>query len=478
MSYVNLEYYILVAIILTVYYLLPRKVRWTAILAGSAWFYVRAAGDVPQMMVFVFSIVISFAASHLINRQANKNMRIFWLWSAVLLSAGPLIVFKGSELFLKESAGSLHLIVPVGLSFYTMQMIAYLADVYYGKISPQNNLLKYALFISFFPQIIQGPIPRYEQLGVQLFKGSKFEFTNLVRGAQLLLWGFFLKMMIADKAAIAVNQIFDHYRMYAGVYVLVAGVLYSIQLYTDFLACTVMAKGAAELFGISVADNFSHPYFSVSIQEFWRRWHMSLSSWLKDYIYIPLGGNRKGKFSKYVNLIITFGVSGVWHGGSWKFVFWGLLHAGYQIAGGLTRTTRDRLYKMAGIEKDSFAWKLYRTVGTFVWVMFAWIIFRAESLKTGLLMIKSVFTTFNPWILLNGSLNDLMDYREWEILGISVFILFFVSRMQERMVIRDWILKQHISVRWGIYVCTVLFIWLCGTYGFGFDAQNFIYGGF
>ncbi len=480
MSYIDLEYYLLLAAVVVIYYVLPRSVRWAALLAGSGLFYYKAAGDMRQIAVFVLSIAVSYAAANLISKQTSGKVKAALLWTGILLSSGPLLLFKGSELFLRmRTAGnSLNLIVPLGVSFYTMQIIAYLSDVYFGKIDPQKNLLKYALFISFFPQIIQGPIPRYEQLGRQLFEGNSFDFDKMTRGIHLIIWGFFLKMMIADKAAIVVNAVFDHYKMYAGAYFLVAGVLYSIQLYADFLACMVMAKGGAGLFGIEIIDNFSHPYFSSSIQEFWRRWHMSLSSWLKDYIYIPLGGNRKGKLAKYFNLMATFAVSGVWHGGSWKFIFWGLLHASYQIVGGLTVKYRDRLYEAAGIEKNSFAQRLYRTAGTFLWVMFAWIIFRAESLRAGLYMIKSIFTTFNPWILINGTLNNFMDYRQWEILGISIFILFLVSMAQERIVIRDWILKQHITVRWGIYVCALLVIWLCGTYGFGFDAQAFIYGGF
>ncbi len=478
MSYIDLEYYFIIAAVVLIYYVLPRSVRWTALLAGSGLFYYKAAGDRRQIIVFVLSIVVSYTAANLISRKTNRRVRMILLWAGILLSSGPLLIVKGSELFLRTLGNGPGLIVPLGISFYTMQMTAYLSDVYFGKVAPQRNLLKYALFISFFPQIIQGPIPRYEQLGRQLYEGSQFDFDKIVRAIQLIIWGFFLKMMIADKAAIVVNAVFDHYKMYAGAYFLVAGVLYSIQLYADFLACTVLAKGGAGLFGIEIIDNFSHPYFSSSIQEFWRRSHMSLSSWLKDYIYIPLGGNRKGKLAKYFNLMVTFAVSGLWHGGSWKFVFWGLLHASYQIAGGLTLKYRDRLYEAAGLEKNSFSWKLYRTAGTFLWVMLAWIIFRAESLRAGLYMIKSIFTTFNPWILINGTLNNFMDYRQWEILGISILILFLVSLVQERIVIRDWISKQHITVRWGIYICAVLVIWLCGTYGFGFDAQAFIYGGF
>lgn len=480
MSYITLEYYVLVVISVVVYYLLPQKIRWIVLLIGSGYFYYRCANETLQIVFFIVSIIISYLAAHLINCQSNKKLKIFLLFFSILLSAVLLIISKCSEFLISIDNGFYieNLIVPLGLSFYTLQTVAYLVDVYYGKISPQKNLLKYALFISFFPQLIQGPIPRYEQLGNQLFLGTTFNYENITNGFQLIIWGFFLKLMIADKAAIVVNTIFDHYQMYAGMYVIVAGVLYSIQLYSDFLACTVMAKGVSKLFGIDIIDNFSRPYFATSIQDFWRRWHISLSSWLRDYVYIPLGGNRRGKLMKYVNLILTFAVSGLWHGGSLKFLFWGLMHAFYQIIGNVTLKFRNKLFEMIEISPNTFAWKFYRRMGTFIWVMLAWIIFRAENLHTGFAMIKTIFTTFNPWILLNGTLNAFLDYREWEILIISIGILIIVGHLQERMVIREWIADQHITIRWGIYLCAILAIWIFGTYGVGFDAQAFIYGGF
>ena len=284
--------------------------------------------------------------------------------------------------------------------------------------------------------------------------------------------------MIADKAAVAVNEIFDNYKMYAGTYVWVAGILYSLQLYTDFLSCTTIAQGVAEMFGIKIADNFHHPYFAVSVQDFWRRWHMSLSSWLKDYVYIPLGGSRAGKLRKYINLFLTFLVSGFWHGEGYQFIFWGILHACYQIFGALTVKRRDRLYESLSMPKGTFAWKLYRTIGTCFWVMIAWIIFRAEGLRAGLHMIRSMFTVYNPWILLNGALNSIMPYQQWELLAASLLVLFVVSRVQEKMSVRDWIARQHITIRWGLALGCIAVIVIFGTYGFGYDAQAFIYGGF
>ena len=447
MNYICTEYYLLLFLTLILYYIIPKGKQWIALLIGSAVFYCLVSTDIMQLCLFLATIILSFLGALLIERSKEGKQRLFMLWAVIILTAAPLLLFKGRDFLPAPDTGRFSLIVPVGLSFYTLQIIAYLTDVYRKKIAAQRNLFKYALFISFFPQIIQGPIPRYEQLGDQLFGGTRFRMENIVRGSQRILWGLFLKLMIADK-------------------------------YTDFLSCTTLAQGASELFGIEIIDNFNHPYFAVSVQDFWRRWHISLSTWLKDYVYIPLGGSRAGKLRKYTNLFLTFLISGFWHGEGVKFIFWGLLHAVYQIVGSITREGRDRLYEMLLIPKGTFAWKLYRTIGTFFWVMIAWIIFRAEGLRAGLHMIRSMFTVYNPWILLNGALTSIMPYQQWELLGAALFVLFTVSRAQEKTEVRNWISQQHITIRWGLALVCIAVILVFGTYGFGYDAQAFIYGGF
>ena len=292
----------------------------------------------------------------------------------------------------------------MGLSFFTMQVLAYLIDIYKGKIEPQRDFLKYALFLSFFPQILQGPIPRYEQLQHQLVEGHRFDETEFTKGFMLIIWCFFLKFMIADKAKIVVDTIFGNPEIYSGFFVLVGGTLYSIQLYADFLSCTTLAQGVSQMFGIHLAENFNHPYFATSIKDFWGRWHMSLSFWLRDYVYIPLGGSRHGTLRKYLNIIATFFVSGIWHGNGLNFVFWGMMHAFYQISGDLSRGARDSFVELLGIPRDSGARKSISRICTFFLAMTAWIMFRAASLPQGLLMLKSMFTTYNPWIFFDDSL--------------------------------------------------------------------------
>ena len=335
------------------------------------------------------------------------------------------------------------------------------------------------LFISFFPQIMQGPILRYKQLGNELYEGHSFDATRICRGAQLILWGFFLKFMIAERAAIFVNTVFDNSGMYLGMFALVAGILYSIQLYSDFLACVCMSKGVAEIFGITLFDNFQQPYFSRSIKEFWRRWHMSLSSWLRDYVYIPLGGSRKGLPRKYLNLVLTFLVSGAWHGNGIRFLIWGLLHAFYQIAGDLLKPAQMKAKAFLGIKKDSLIEIWLDRIITFLLVMIAWIIFRADSFETGIRLITSIFTVHNYWIFWDNSLLSLgLDWKEWVVLATSVMILFKIERLQKNVIIRDWILEQPLFFRWGLYLLGIAIVITFGTYGFGFNAADFIYRGF
>ena len=341
-------------------------------------------------------------------------------------------------------------------------------------------ILKYALFITFFPQIIQGPIPRYEKLGNELFEGHTFNSQGFMNGIQLIIWGFFLKFMIADKASIIVNTVFNNFATYNGLYVWIAAILYSLQLYTDFLACVTLSQGISLLFGISIDDNFQRPYFATSVKDFWRRWHMSLSSWLRDYVYIPLGGNRKGTCRKNINLLITFIVSGIWHGGQWSFVFWGLLHALYQIVGQFTKKMQKKAFQLLYIDWNSMVGIFIRRTFTFFWVMLAWIIFRATNLKIGLQMIKRMFTAFNPWIFFDNSLFRLgLSQKEWEVLIFAIVVLVLVSTLQERCFrIRNWFGHQAFLVRWIVYLASICCIWVLGTYGYGFDAKDFIYGGF
>ncbi len=490
MSYTSLQYYILVIISLLIYYIFPKKKRWIVLLVASIVLYCNLIAQKSQLILFCISIIISFTFAYIIDsliktevthKRPECTKRIV-LFIGIVLTTLPLATYKLGDLINGSiiHKGKISWIIPIGLSFYTLQSIAYLVDVYKGKIRAEKNPFKYVLFISFFPQIIQGPIPRYELLAGQLYEGHKYDLNNIIRGIQLVIWGFFLKYMLADKAAIIVDTVFDHYLTFSGGYIWLAAFLYSLQLYTDFQSCVMMSRGVAEMFGIKLEDNFRHPYFSTSIREFWRRWHISLSKWLKDYIYIPLGGNKRGRIRKYVNLLITFTISGIWHGGQFNYLAWGLLHAGYQIIGELTHKMRNAVYLKLKVDPTGTVCRFFRTLITFFLAMIGWIIFRAYSLKVALLLIYNMFTDFNPWIWFDDSIFRLgLNWKEFIVLLISLFILFFVSYAQEKGIsLRNWINSQNIAVRWGIYLIAIWTIWIFGSYGFGFEAKDFIYGGF
>ncbi len=478
MTYISMTFYIFVLAALLLYYILPLKSRWPVLLIGSIFFYWQITGTGIAVAVILATIMVSYGAGLLLQKTRSKGV----LAGSILLIILPWFCIKNGnyilEILLHRSP--VDWIVPAGISFYTLQVISYLADIYMGRITAQDNPLKFILYVMFFPQIVQGPIPRYGRLADQLYTGHRFEERMVVGGFYRIMWGFFLKLMIADRAAVVVNEIFDYHYQYVGCYVLVAGVLYSIELYADFAACISISKGVANLFGIRLADNFNHPYLAVSVKDFWHRWHISLSEWLKDYIYIPLGGSRKGRTRTCLNLILTFLVSGIWHGAGLRFVIWGLLHAVYQIVGQMTQEIQKKAARLLGLGEAAGVRLWIRRIWTFLCVMTAWIIFRAENLRTGLQMIWSMFRVQNLWIFTNDALLSLgLGWKEWIVLVISILILFLVSVKQEQGTsFSDMVFRQPVYVRWALYLTVIFGIMTYGVYGMGYDSQAFIYGGF
>ena len=282
MDFLSLTFAVFFIISVVCYYAVPKKMRWGVLLLASMIFYV---WSVPYLIGYLlFSAVTTYLYGKWAEKHKGQGKAVLAL--VILANLAVLLTVKFAPL------AGISILAPMGISFYTLQVIAYCVDVYQGKTEAQSNFFKYLLFVSFFPQILQGPIPRYNQLKEQLYKGNVFDYKTVKFGFQLILWGMFLKMVIADRAAVFVNAVFPEYHMYEGTVLAVAAVLYSIQLYTDFLGCVCIAMGAAEVYGIKLQTNFERPYMAVSIKDFWRRWHISLSSWLRDYVYIPLGGNR------------------------------------------------------------------------------------------------------------------------------------------------------------------------------------------
>ena len=355
-----------------------------------------------------------------------------------------------------------------------------MVDVSKGKTEPEKNLLRYLLFLSWFPAVVQGPISRYGQLMPQLLNTKGFSFDNVRDNLVLILFGLLKKMVIADRLGIFVNTVFASYEELYGVILYLGAVGYAIQLYTDFSGCVDICRGVSGLFGVELVHNFNRPYLSCSIKEFWSKWHMSLSSWLRDYVYIPLGGNRKGTVRKYMNLMVTFLVSGLWHGAGFNFFLWGAMHALFQICGQCTNGIRRRIRQFMEIEEGSLSERIYQMLITFNLVTVAWIVFRAGGLMTGLHYIWHMVSRTDLWVLFDGSLytfglsQNYVVFLLWHIL--ALFTVELCTKRQEDVV--AGLTRQHLFLRWTVYLVLIFDVLLFGVYGKGYNMASFMYGGF
>ncbi|MBQ8856861.1 MAG: MBOAT family protein [Lachnospiraceae bacterium] len=375
------------AIILIIYYILPLKFRWGLLLVASIVFY--ASADWKMLALIGGSIVVSYYAGLKIEQAEDEKQKRGWMAGCIILLVLILMLFKYWGFFaeamgnlLGSSSGMFQLVMPLGISYYTFKIISYLADIYKEKIDAEKHFGYYALYVCFFPQILCGPIERADYFIPQLKYGCKFEDKLAAEGLERIIIGLFKKLVIADRLSLYVGTIFDAPMSYPGLASIMAVFFYSIQIYCDFSGYSDMAIGMAQMLGIRTRENFRYPYFSRSIKEFWTRWHISLSSWLKDYIYIPLGGNRKGKLRKNLNTMAVFLVSGIWHGSSLGFVFWGALHG---------------LWNMISTPKkeDTPVWsQILQVLITFLGVTFTWIFFRAKDLTTAFTMIRHMIFGF------------------------------------------------------------------------------------
>lgn len=481
MNLISLSFFAFLLILMIFYYSLPKKFQWIILLIASTFFYIYAS--VAQIAFLVFSIVNTFIFAKLIHKRKSKKL----LSASIIINIGLLFILKYgpytanlgsiicSKLKIPFSFPPLKFIIPLGLSFFTLQIVAYCVDVYKGKIEPETNILKYALFVSYFPQIIQGPIPRFDRLSPQFTKEHIFDYTKVKFGLQLMLFGYFKKLVIADRAAIFVNQIFNNYTKYEGLHFAIAAILYSLQLYCDFSGCVDICRGTSECFGISLDENFNRPYFATSIADFWRKWHISLSSWLRDYIYIPLGGNRKGIFRKYINVMIVFFTSGLWHGVGIHFIIWGLLHGIFQVIGAITKPIRMFGYRIIHLNPSGKTSVIVKRLSTFLLVSFAWIFFRANTYQA-FYMVKSIFarpsiTRFTSCSMFTATFGK----KEFILLLFGLLILYLISRQQEKLHIREWISHRKLPIRWTIYITAIIAVVVFGIYGPGFSNAEFIY---
>lgn len=466
-----------------VYSVVPIKHRYLVLLIFSAIF-IGIVGGTTSIILIYSSCLFTFVVAQLLKR--NQKIKMILLIGVVVL-LGTLLILKYANYYWKtihEMVGIvpkeeklIHILVPIGISFYTLQLVSYLVDVYRKNIEPETNFLKFALYISWFPHILQGPIARYDKLSKTLYQGTKVTYHSFTFGFQLVLWGIAKKIIIADRAYLFVNEVYTNYTKYGFVEIVFATILYGIQLYADFSACVDISRGVSQIFGIELQANFEQPYFATSVKDFWRRWHISLSTWLRDYVFIPLGGSRCSKVRRYINILITFAVSGVWHGVGLQFFVWGILHGVYQAFGNITLDCREKLKEKISLDWNGTLAHIFKCLFTFVLVDFAWLFFRATSLNDAIQMIKRASSNINPWVIFDQSLYQLgITQREMYLLICSIVIMFIVDYLHEKKVeIRKYIASCHIPLRWTLYLLLIFSIIIFGKYGFGYNAADFIY---
>lgn len=491
----SLQFLVFFPIVILIYFIIPEKKRYIWLLVSSYYFYM--CWNAKYALLLLFSTGVTWISGVLMEEikhkewDAGKKVK-YKKWcvaGSFVLNLAVLFFFKYfnfafdslNRLFhaihIELNMPAFDVILPVGISFYTFQALGYTVDVYRDEIYAEKNFLRYALFVSFFPQLVAGPIERSKNLLKQLAVPTKFKYENAREGLLLMLWGFFLKVVLADRIAIFVDTIYGGVDAWGGVYIVVASLLFAVQIYCDFYGYSTIAMGAAEILGIQLMENFNAPYFSQSVAEFWRRWHISLSSWFKDYLYIPLGGSKKGQFRKYINKMVVFLTSGLWHGASWNYVVWGGVNGLYQVIGEILMPLRDKLVGILQLDRNSFSHKLFKTVSTFLLVDFAWIFFRADGFIHGIQVIKSMFSVHNPWILIDGSLyNCGLDRKNFNLMLISIVILFVADLCKYNGIcIRKAILRQEYWFRWLFISASACAILLFGIWGSMYNEANFIY---
>ncbi|MBR5140546.1 MAG: MBOAT family protein [Clostridia bacterium] len=401
MTFNSIEFLIFYPTVLLLYFILPRAFKWPLLLIASYFFY--AYYNLSLLSLIIITTLVSWSCALMIERCERRIWRRLLLAVTLTVCLGILFFYKYFDfisLSIADLFGAqpylLDLILPVGISFYTFQTLSYVIDVYRGEVRTEKNPLFYALFVSFFPQLVAGPIERPSNLIPQLKAENKLNAEDFGAGIRVMLLGFFKKICVADLVAPMVNSVYNSPEGAGSLAILLATVLFAVQIYCDFSGYTDIAIGCSRIMGIRLMKNFDHPYRARTVKEFWSRWHISLSTWFRDYLYIPLGGNRCKRYRHLLNILIVFLVSGLWHGAAWTFVIWGALHGIYQIVGSLTYKTRSRLLSRIGLGEDSLLVSTARRIMTFTLVTLAWVFFRANSLGDAATVFCRLFSAPRP----------------------------------------------------------------------------------
>ncbi|MBC5994984.1 MBOAT family O-acyltransferase [Pontibacter cellulosilyticus] len=491
MLFNSFEFLVFFPTVVGLYFLLPHRFRWVLLLISSYAFYMfwRAA----YAIILLVSTVVDYTCGRMMGRytDSEKYKRKPWLWLSLISNLGILVAFKYFNFFsdtteslsrwlgIAYAAPAFELLLPMGISFYTFQTMSYSIDVYHGRIKPEKHLGIFALFISFFPQLVAGPIERAGNLLGQLKQRHEFNYQRVTSGLRLMTWGLMKKVVIADRLALMVNQVYNDPTAYEGIPLIIATVFFAFQIYCDFSGYSDMAIGAARVMGFKLMENFRRPYFAASIREFWARWHISLSTWFRDYLYIPLGGSRVVKWRWYYNLFITFVISGFWHGANWTFIVWGALHGIFLIAGEVIKNQSHLLPRSIGLAKLPQLQRFMQVAAIFILVCLAWVFFRANSITDALYICSHMISGLSDSV--NAIVHDTDGLRNtWLFLGQTRTSFLIACGVILLLVLVEWLLEHQIrlrvaslpaAVRIAAYGAVVAFIYLFGS----FKETEFIY---
>ena len=506
MNYHSLSFILFSAAALLIYYIVGRKRQKYVMFLANIVFFVLAG--VKYLPFIAAAVIITYAAARIIEgiwareeeqlaantdleetvHASAKRRAKAWLVSALILIVGMLAVCKYSTFTVKNinvileklsitQIGTFRMILPIGISFYTFMAVSYLLDVYWKRYEAERDFIAFAAYLAWFPHVVQGPIDRFDKFRAQIKEGVSFSYENLSRGAQLALWGFFKKLVIADRLALFVDSVYGDWQNCTGAILVLAIAVYSLQIYTDFSGCIDIVSGVSEMFGIKLSANFRHPYFSKTMPEFWKRWHITLCSWFRDYIYIPLGGNRCSRPRHLANIVIVWFITGVWHGAAWKYMAWGLYHAVLIILGVLLGPKLNSLSDRLKLNRTTFSWQLWQMARTYFLSSLGRVFFRADDLRSAWGILQNTVKgaalseVFSSRLFTHG-----LDAANFVVAALAVIVLWIADMLEERMPLRDTIARQNVVFRWCLFYACIFCVLIFGVYGSG--ASNFIYGQF
>lgn len=482
MLFNSVQFALFFVIVTISYFALPFRYRWALLLGVSCYFYM---AFVPAyILILGFTIVIDYIAGLVIERSADARRKKILLIVSLVANIGVLAFFKyfnflngnladlAHLLGWNYSIASLSIVLPIGLSFHTFQAMSYTIEVYRGHQKAEHHFGIYALYVMFYPQLVAGPIERPQNMLHQFHEKHAFEYVRVTDGLKLMGWGLFKKVMIADRLAPIVDQVYANPAAAEGPALVFATVLFAFQIFCDFSGYSDIAIGAAQVMGFKLMRNFDRPYFATSIPEFWRRWHISLSTWFRDYLYLPLGGSRTTFWRWQFNIAVVFILSGLWHGASWNFVVWGALHALYMITANITTKQRSAVSHALQLQRVPRLASLLQIAGTFGLVCFAWIFFRARTTADAFLIVAHLPSGWGQ-ALSSGRLGMSLSLDEVAVAAAAILIMEMVHLLQQRGSVRAMIAVQPVWLRWAIYTAAVTVIVLFGKI---YDQpQQFIY---